>query len=63
LGTPLVIIAMLALCVDISIDATALYTTVFQFMLEVIKLQNNNDFWLGGACGAKNHGKYQLVIS
>jgi len=54
---------MLALCVDISIDATALYTTVFQFMLEVIKLQNNNDFWLGGACGAKNHGKYQLVIS
>ena len=24
-------------------------------------MQNNNDFWLGGACGAKGHGKHQLV--
>ena len=58
---PLVIIGMLAFSVGISIDAIALYTVVFEIMLEVIKMQNNNDFWLGGACGAKNHGKYQLV--
>ena len=25
-------------------------------------MQNNNDFWLGGVCGAKNHGEDQLVI-
>ena len=24
-------------------------------------MQNNNDFRLGGACGAKSHGKRQLV--
>ena len=30
-------------------------------MIEVSKMQNNNDFWLGGACRAKNHGKDQLV--
>jgi len=55
---------MLALCVGFSIDALALYVAILEIMIEVSKLQNNNDFWLGGVCGgAKNHGKYQLVIS
>ena len=58
---PLVTISILALCVGFSIDALALYVAIIQIMLEVRNLQNNNDFWLGGACGAKNHGKDQLV--
>ena len=50
------IIGLLALCVGVSIDAVALYISFLEFM-EVKNLQNNNDFWKGGACGAKNHGK------
>jgi hypothetical protein len=52
---------MLALCVGFSIDALALYVAIIQIIIEVSSLQNNNDFWLGGVCGAKNHGKDQLV--
>ncbi len=54
-------ISMLALCVGLSIDALALYISFLEITIEVSKLQNNNDFWLGGVCGAKNHGKDQLV--
>ena len=54
-------ISMLALCVGFSIDALALYVAILEITIEVSKLQNNNDFWLGGVCGAKNHGNDQLV--
>lgn len=54
------LIGLLALSVGISIDAVALYLSILEF-LEVKTMQNNNDFGLGGACGAKNHGIYQLV--
>ena len=54
-------IGILAICVGFSIDALALYISIIELMIEVSKMQNNNDFWLGGACGAKNHGKNQLV--
>ncbi len=54
------IIGLLALSVGMSIDAVALYISILEF-LEVKTMQNTMDFWLGGACGAKNHGIYQLV--
>ena len=54
-------IVLLALCVGASIDVVALYISLLEFV-EVKKLmQNNNDFWLGGACGAKGHGNHQLL--
>ena len=53
-------ISMLAFSVGLSIDAIALYLSIFEILVEVSSLQNNNDFWFGGACGAKNHGKDQL---
>ncbi|MGN1026803.1 MAG: hypothetical protein ACI4P4_10410, partial [Faecousia sp.] len=56
----LVTISMLALCVGLSINALALYVAFIEIILEVSNLQNNNDFWLGGACGAKNHGKVSI---
>ena len=54
-------IALLALCVGDSIDVVALFITLLEFAEVKKVMQNNNDFWFRGACGAKGHGNHQLL--
>ena len=59
---------LLAVSVGLPIDVCSLIVSLFQLFNEVTKevsnnMQNNNDFWLGGVCEAKNHEGYQSVYN